>query len=178
MTTFLSLSHCSSSSHPKTGWAWAAPPYLHWVHGSRLPSPKAALVLQAEGDPPEWLHPNGDGLLPGLSGGLSDFPQPHTYQQRQLHSGGQQPPGNGHQDSVRSLPHGTRHCWRRWGDWHLHKHNTVWFIKGVTKTLLSLRYPIPHWSPQEAHFNQLEFLFSLPVVWIRGSTLVGAFSSY
>lgn len=110
------LLHCSSSSHPETGWARAAPRYLHRVHGSGLPPSKAALVPQAKGDSPERVHSNWDGLLPGLSGGLSDLSEPNAHQQRQLHSGGQQPSGNGHQDSVWSLPHGPGHRWRWWVD--------------------------------------------------------------
>lgn len=50
--------------------------------------------------------------------------------------------------------------------------------KGLLRHFYHFDIPYTHWSPQEAHFNQLEFLFSLPVVWIRGSAPVGAFSSY
>lgn len=107
---------CSSPSHPKTGWARATPRYLHRVHGSGLPPSQAALVPRAKGDSKERVHPHRDGLLPGLSGGLSDLPEPNAHQQRQLHPGGQQPSGDGHQDGVWSLPHGPWHRRRRWAD--------------------------------------------------------------
>lgn len=108
------LSHCSSSSHPETGWARAAAWYLHWIHGSGLPPTPAALVPQTEGNYKKWLHPDRNGLLPGLSRGLSDLPEPNSHQQWQLYPGGQQRSGNGHQDGVWSLPREPR--WARWMD--------------------------------------------------------------
>lgn len=131
---------CSSSSHPETGWARAASWYLHRVHGSGLPPSKAALVPQARGDSTERLHPNWDGLLPGLSRGLSHLPEPNAHQQWQLHFRGQQHPWNSHQDSVWSLPHGPGHRWwwvdlfcfvvnppcacGSWYHWCPHNHNS------------------------------------------------------